>query len=303
MSAKTVFIIGAGASAEAGLPTGKELRDKIAGLLDMDQPTGDDIILNAISVFYNLGFIIQKSHEEINKHLIAARHIRDAMPQALSIDNFIDNHRGNKEIEFCGKLSIVRSILQAEQGSTLYPQTDNRRLDFRALENTWFNRFVQILTENSREEDLEERLEKICLVVFNYDRCIEHFVFHALQNYYHISEQETAELINNHLEIYHPYGQVGYLPWQAPEKSIEKAGEKPWLVNSIGFGGEPNSEGLKQLASQIRTFTEGTSEETSNIDELKTRINESKMLIFLGFAFHELNLKLLGSDKTENNKK
>ncbi len=33
MSKKTVYVLGAGASAEAGLPTGAELKNKIATLL------------------------------------------------------------------------------------------------------------------------------------------------------------------------------------------------------------------------------------------------------------------------------
>ncbi len=47
---KTVFVIGAGASKEANLPTGIELKDKISALLDIrfdwhDQKSGDEVRL------------------------------------------------------------------------------------------------------------------------------------------------------------------------------------------------------------------------------------------------------------------
>ena len=47
------------------------------------------------------------------------------------------------------------------------------------------------------------------------------------------------------------------------------------------------------LASQIRTFTEGTDPETSNIEALRQCLIESDRLVFLGFAYHRLNMELI----------
>ena len=94
---KTVFIIGAGASKEVGLPTGEELKEKIIQLLNIRfkldrRETGDDIITGAL---------FEKVKEkrvqgDINPYLYEAWHIRDALPQAGSIDNFIDTQKGNE---------------------------------------------------------------------------------------------------------------------------------------------------------------------------------------------------------------
>ena len=64
--------------------------------------------------------------------------IRDAMPQAISIDNFIDTHGENKLIELCGKLAIVRTILEAEAKSTLIvdKRQGNGQLRFEKLGET-----------------------------------------------------------------------------------------------------------------------------------------------------------------------
>lgn len=67
------------------------------------------------------------------------------MPQALSIDNFLDAHRGQAQIELAGKLGIVQSILQAERASKLFinPNANPPTLNFATLQNTWFNKFFK----------------------------------------------------------------------------------------------------------------------------------------------------------------
>jgi len=108
------------------------------------------------------------------------------MPQAISIDNFIDSHRDDERISQCGKLPVARCILEAESQSTLLVDQSNiyNKLDFGLVENTWFNAFFQFLTENCQKADIPARLQQISIISFNYDRCIEHYLHVALQNYY-----------------------------------------------------------------------------------------------------------------------
>lgn len=281
---KTVIVLGAGASEEVKLPTGKELKEIIAGLLDIrfedgiTWTSGDRIILNALRT------VVRQSTGnpgDINPYLHAGWAIRDAMPQAISIDNFMDVHNEDKKIELCGKLAIVRAILQAEKNSWLYVDSEryNQHPDYQRIAPTWFNSFVQLLTENCRFDQLVERLTSISLIIFNYDRCIEHFLYHSLQTYYQIDARKAAEIVNG-IEIYHPYGAVGHLPWQN-------------CGTSVDFGAEPNAEQLLSLAEQIKTFTEGTDTDSSQVLRIRQRVVEADILVFLGFAFHYLNLTLL----------
>ena len=183
-----VLILGAGASREVNLPIGTVLKSEISRLLDIRfqhgfrQENGDDQITNALS------FIASKEKEQtgdINPFLHMCWRIRDAMPQAISIDNFIDSHADEPKIAVCGKLAIARAILAAEGRSALAisPNNINNKLNFTKCTTTWFNAFFQLLTENCRIEDLPARLKSIAIVTFNYDRCIEHFMFNAVQNY------------------------------------------------------------------------------------------------------------------------
>ncbi|MCG8433278.1 MAG: hypothetical protein MJA83_04530, partial [Gammaproteobacteria bacterium] len=155
---KTLFVVGAGASKEVGLPTGKELKETIASKVDFHfdyrghPERGDTAIWRALVLHAEQ---IQREHrpgepsaqQELDNCVNAGRHIANAMPQALSIDNYIDMHQDSK-IEVCGKLAIVRSILEAEARSKLHFDTGRAGSgpDFRVLENTWYNSFMQILT-------------------------------------------------------------------------------------------------------------------------------------------------------------
>ena len=203
------------------------------------------------------------------------------MPQAISIDNFIDSHAGEAMIATCGKLAIAKAILSAEANSSLTVDRRNvyKKLDFEKNAKTWFNGFFQLLTENCRVDDLPARLRSIGVITFNYDRCLEHFLFHSLQNYYGIPPEKAAELLT-HLEVHHPYGMVGRLPWMGGQKGVD-------------FAADIHANELVSIAEQLRTFTEGTDPTVSNIEAIRMTVKQARRLVFLGFAFHRLNMELL----------
>lgn len=280
------LVVGAGASRELGLPTGAELKKTISSLLDIrfehgyQQKTGDHNICEALRLH-----VRELGQHDINPHLHSAWRIRDAMPQAISIDNFIDTHQGDSQIELCGKLAIVKSILDAEKRSLLYvdPMSSHDKFDFLRTDVTWLNPFFRILTENCRPAELKERLSRVSLIIFNYDRCIEHYLHSALQNYFSLGSGKAAELVNG-MDIYHPYGTVGQLPWQTD-------------TTNVGFGAELGPTQLLSIARQIKTFTEGTDPDSSEIAAIRNATRTSKRLLFLGFAFHRLNMQLLQSSE------
>jgi hypothetical protein len=206
------------------------------------------------------------------------------MPLAKSIDTFIDSQAGNKKIELCGKLAIVRSILEAERSSLLFlnKKNDEAHPDYSQIEKTWYSSLMRLLNENGRKDDLMDRLASVSFIVFNYDRCIEHFLFHSLQTLYQVRKEEAADLVKR-IEIFHPYGTVGSLPWQSS-------------TDVIDFGDQPSPKQLLSLANKIRTFTEGTNPQASEITSIRDGVRQSNIVVFLGFAFHKLNLDLIKPD-------
>src|ERR1051325_5256636 len=122
---KTLLVVGAGASKEVDIPTGSELKQSIADRLDLrfamsnEQKSGDPTIYEALAEAIRR----ESQRGSITPYILAGQRIHAAMPLAPSIDAFIDAHHGDKHLELCGKLAIVRAILRAERKSLLFIDT------------------------------------------------------------------------------------------------------------------------------------------------------------------------------------
>ena len=287
-----VFVIGAGASSEVDIPVGNDLRNEIAKLLNVRSDAypystrGDECIVEAMR---NKSMSDNPSQRSIGRYVIAAQQIDRAMPQAASIANFLDAHGSNENLVYCGKLAIVRAILGAERASKLFleNQYGQVRVNFDVIDGVWFSKLWRKLVENCSVEQFALRLKNAVFIVFNYDRCLEHFLHASLQNYYGVDEKEATEILKN-LRVFHPYGKTGNLPW-------EGAG------TVSGFGGDVAPEHLNRLAEEIKTFTEGTDPDSSEISEIRKAINDAGAIVFLGFAYLPSNIKLIAPDGFRGN--
>lgn len=117
------------------------------------------------------------------------------------------------------------------------------------------------------KEDLSRIFNHVSFIVFNYDRCIEHFLRHALKHLYAIEDQEAQSMVEG-LRIIHPYG----------------------AVNSAQFGA--TRADYAALATGIRTYTEQT-HAADMLNELQIQIDEAEAIVFLGFAYHDQNMRLI----------
>jgi hypothetical protein len=160
-----VLVVGAGASKEVNLPTGDQLKDVICHLLNFQVNAfgsalegGDDGIREALRLHVKSE---DAEGHDINYFLGATRRIRSGLPQAFSIDNFIDNNQEHSGIAVCGKLAIVRAILAAEKSSKLYVDPSNiyNTIKFTNIEDCWLTKFFRILIADCRGvKDVAERL-------------------------------------------------------------------------------------------------------------------------------------------------
>jgi hypothetical protein len=83
------------------------------------------------------------------------------------------------------------------------------------------------------------------------------------------------------LDITHPYGQVGKLPWQCAA-----------IGRGIEFGERLHGEALLNVSDEIKTFTEQAHDEAEK-QHWQKLIQECEQLVFLGFGFHRQNIELL----------
>ena len=115
--------------------------------------------------------------------------------------------------------------------------------------------------------------------MFNYDRCLEHFLFHAVQLAYALDAAETYKLCNS-TRICHPYGFVGSYCETQDARS----------PSDVPFGAK-NVDLIASL-NAIKTYTE----QIDNPERMKAiwqTLREAEVLVFLGFSFHPQNMRLL----------
>lgn len=288
--AKTLLVLGAGASFEVGLPIGETLLKQIAGLINFRfeggsrLTAGDHLLLDALKLVLNEG----REVERLNEHLRAGQRLRQSALQALSIDNVIDALADSK-VELVGKLGILRAILKAESGSACFRVPEGRvsSLDILKFTNTWYDKITKILTENVKKSEIERIFENLEIINFNYDRCLERYLPFSIAQYYGVGIGDVERIMQN-VPIHRPYGSCGKLSWMR--------GDGP----RIDFGHEDPSA-LASAVEQIRTFTEQV-QEGEELDAIRSAVTRADRIVFLGFAFHRQNLRLIGApikDHTE----
>ena len=291
---KTVYVIGAGASAELNLPFGGSFRENIRDAVSFEFHSKGNHLSGDIQLYESIHHFAQgeDSEYQFKEYIHAAAHIKNAVWQAPSIDHFLYSHYSMPGVVRVGKMAIVRCIAQAEQESELMPDTSappHDAPDLRSVENTWLHKFFELLTSGAKLDAFQRRLKNITLIVFNYDRCIEHYLFHATRNYFRIKgDAKVAEILSG-LNIIHPYGQIGKLPWQSGDTKLT-------------FGQADVRANLVELSNQIHTFSESLIEQDDS-DKIAEILHESKRIVFLGFAYHQLNMDLLKLKKRKACKK
>jgi hypothetical protein len=64
-------------------------------------------------------------------------------------------------------------------------------------------------------------------------------------------------------------------------------------AKAVDFGEEPRPEQLLDVASGIKTFSESVDPSSRGTVLIRDLIRGSRRLVFLGFAFHQMNIELL----------
>lgn len=248
---------------------GEKLRITFEG---REQTGGDSLIMEAMRKH------AAANQQDATVYRRTAFNVADGIAYSRSIDSYLYAHKDNKPLQACGKLAIAQTILEHEKDSALAVQKGHQFRDPTKVSRSWLSAFMYGLQERIVvSENLGDIFKNLTIVNFNYDRCVEHFLFHAVQAWSLKNEREIAELMKG-LNIYHPYGSVGDLPWQSGE--------------GIEFGAEANEFRLVESSSRIRTFNEEVEDKTK-IGKIQNAISTANRVIFLGFHFHPQNMDLI----------
>ena len=135
-----------------------------------------------------------------------------------------------------------------------------------------------MLHENVNKNAVQSIFDNVSFINFNYDRCLEQYLFYALKEYYTLADQEADSLVKK-LKIIRPYGSVG--EWS--NTNTHKAGVVAFAEERVD---------LFAISKKIKTFSEQL-EESDELKELRGLISNAEIVVFLGFAFHRQNMNLM----------
>lgn len=273
----TVVVIGAGASFEAGLPIGSTLKDEISKLTELTFERGD---LVRGSEFVSELRRCERFSRDMQRMIAACEKVSAGIGFVSSVDNFLEIHADDEDVQVCAKCAITYLISKGEQKSKLAIDRSkaNSRLPSSKLANTWYQGLAHVLFEKVPATAVSSAFEKVDFISFNYDRCLEWFLYQCLMGIYAIDSSKALKLLSP-VDVRHPYGQIG---------------DKSWQTVANAFGGDLSGR-IALSAQKIRTYTEKC--ETKDVEEIRKLIECSEHIIFLGFAFHPQNMSLLQPDE------
>ncbi len=276
---KTILVVGAGASHEFGLPLGSQLISEVQRDLDFRWEHGfRPIGTGDMRIFETLGRLAAAKKIDRNDYVQACGQLRGGVSAFLSIDNYLHSHSDNELLVETGKIAIARSILAAEGRSSIKLDAyKGEQFSIDKISKTWLHPFIRMLTANVKKTEIEKIFDNISIICFNYDRCIEHALHEIIQLSFSVDAATATKCMSN-LSIVHPYGTLGPLPWQDPNKSVP-------------FGDmERNDLGI--ISKRIFLFTEQREDKEFN-DFIDNHVPLSKRIMFIGFGYYKQNMDLI----------
>lgn len=258
-----VFVLGAGFSAEVGLPLGWRLKHDIVNLLPRSDGGGNDSVRDAILANGNVEPLMR-----------ACEHLRRGLPLAASIDNLIEHLAADEHAVRCAKIGIAAAILQSERKSQIFNASTGGLQS--PVQDSAFGDLFRLIVGRVSINRMELAFSRVKVINFNYDRCFEHFMINAIMDYSGVRRAQAVEIVKQ-ATILHPYGSLG-------DPSAKAR-----------FGQELEFADLRTVAAGIKTFSEEIgSDENQRIRNL---LKGASGVIFLGCAFHDQNLDLLRPDQ------
>lgn len=271
--------MGAGASVDFGLPSGRSLKSNVQnecrfrfsdyGKLESGDP-----------------FFYEQLAKQIGKRNIIpiSKTLVRALPSFPSIDDFLFSHSHDERMVKFGKMAIARVIARAEQTSIVKQlaaddfgaQTDAEE---HIREQTWIGTFIQLLATGVPRSEVESLFNDVTIISFNYDRCVECVLYHMVQAAFGIDGDEATKVMHG-LRIIRPYGGLG---------ALHCSGE----LSTTPFG--PSLNLTPELSQRIRVYTENT-EDNSELASARLAIANARNVVFLGFGYHKQNMRLLKFD-------
>jgi NAD-dependent SIR2 family protein deacetylase len=273
---RLVVIVGAGASKDLGLPLGRELQTQVNDLLVKNRGLERESFFHASSVLFGN----KQSHAiEVMKRAV---HFAPRMLSAPSIDNFLDQHHEDTDLVLLMKMAISFSIARAEQRSLIGSDAGIPEQFIPKTADFFLYDLMNIVMRGHQLDNLKESLANLCIVTFNYDRCIERY----LASWLNFRFGTRAASIARIPKIIHVYGSIGRYFDNENVSNFSHDGPLPYLNTHLE---------LPYLAPRIKIFTEQEDSETR--DQIAEEFTAADVVCSIGFGFEEQNMRFFRFDQ------
>jgi hypothetical protein len=261
---KTVFVLGAGASYPYGYPLGRELISTI------ERYGKERQFLNSVdrAFPFSIGSVQSKASAQFQ---IFTGELANS--GVLSVDSFVS---AKNEYYQYAKFAIASALISCE-----YINPSNLALEDRGSED-WYRYLYNELMVNSRNDTYESLLSnnRVKFVTFNYDVSLDKFFLRAIYSKYgSVNFKEFFE----QFQIIHVHGKIRKFQWEAKGDDVGY-----W----IGKTAKVEPEKAAELSKGIVFLHEGKLNEQLLLAQ--QALSEAERIVFLGFAFHDVNVDKLG---------
>lgn len=182
---KTLLILGAGASAPYGFPTGPALMDRIVSICEESNSPARLCLRGAGVADVQL--------QELRAALVQT--------QFDSIDTFLEHRKGFRDV---GKLAIAAALI---------PWEESKGLTTRNRPSHWYRLLFNAL---HRPTGFDGR--NLSIISFNYDRSLEQYLLNSIQQDFGVSASDAAVKVRT-ARFIHPHGTLGRLPWWVSDQT------------------------------------------------------------------------------------
>lgn len=253
--AKTVFILGAGASAPYGFPLGQGLRELICDL-DGSQHAAAEILRRA-------GFTDTE---------VAAFAQEFATSGLRSIDAFLANRTDWEKV---GKAALAAFLLRSERLEAL------NSVDGVRGRSDWYGElWNSMVADVQRPEQLIQK-NAIKFITFNYDRSLEAFLHGAVRATFKLDDSE-AFAVWSQFPIHHVYGSLGdYEP-----------GVGHGVYGLPKGNGNTETAAIEQACASIKVVPAVRHAEDDAV--ARAMLTWADRVLILGFGFDPINCHRLG---------
>jgi hypothetical protein len=281
----TVFVLGAGASRPYGFPVGSKLAEKVCALMPTKQGSNTDG-LNWIQTWLSVG------DDEFSSSLAKNLPERFKESGCETLDEFVEAP-GNHRFLPLVKAGIIKVLLECENDVNLFPQPpkdQSPKWSIRGSANSYqayempehtdddWVRYLLRIMRTDRPETFSQN--QVNFVTFNFDRSFERRLYTMLLASYGVPASEAAALASS-IPVLHMHGRLGAEGW------IHITGRE--------YGTKTSGDEINSIYRDIRIVHEEIEE--AKIDLCHQWLDGADTIVFLGFGYHQSNIRRLGMDR------